>query len=77
MKAYGYSKRKGFESDLLEMREISLTGSPDVIRAVARFFASAADEMEQHDSGFGHTHLRDACPEWQKDWPDIIVAKGD
>ena len=77
MKAFGYAKRKASASGLMEMREVSFTGSPDTIRAVARFLASAADRMEQHGSAFWHEHFRDVSPEWQKEWPDIIVVQPD
>ena len=73
MKAFGYAKKKASPSGLLAMREVSFSGSPEEIRAVARFLADTADKMEQSPS-FGHSHLQDACPEWEEEWPDIIVA---
>ena len=75
MKIFGYAKRKASDSGLLEMREVSFTGSPESIRAVAAFLASAADKMEQQGSAFGHEHSSDVCPEWQKKWPDVIVVR--
>jgi esterase/lipase len=75
MKAFGYQKRNVGDG-LLEMSEVSFTGSPEEIRMIARFLESAAARMELHGTAFGHDHFRDIYPEyWKKDWPDFIVAR--
>jgi hypothetical protein len=73
MKIFGYAKKQASLPGLLEMSEVSFVGSPEQIRAVARFLTDSADKMEQSQS-FGHSHFQDECPEWQEEWPDVIVA---
>ena len=76
MKAYG-RHRRGKTSATPELSEIHLFATPDALRALATFLADSAEQMEQHGSGFGHNHFRDAKRGWQRDWADIIVARPD
>ena len=76
MKAYGRPRKAGPSPDL-ELGEVSLLATPESLRALARFLAESADQMEQHGPDFGHNHLRDSAHGWQQDWADFIVAKPD
>lgn len=74
MKTHGYAKRQTSVPGLLEMREITFSGSPASMRDIARFLTQAADEMEKRRGGFSHLHIREICPEWLEKWPDVIVS---
>jgi hypothetical protein len=76
MKAYGYAKRTASNKGLLEMREITLTGSPSSIREIARFLLTAAEQMEKQQGRFDHAHIGEVCDGWLDKWPDVIVARG-
>lgn len=73
MKGFGYC-RDDDESLVMELREMTLVGTPDEIRRVARFLKSTADEMERFDTSFGHRHLRDTWRDWNESHVDVIVA---
>ena len=75
MKAYGYEKKKVSGTHLLELREVTLSGSPASLRDVARFLAKAAEEKEKRSARFNHMHIREVCPDWLEKWPDIIVSE--
>ena len=76
MKAYGYAKRKVSDKGLLEMREVTFTGSSSSIREIARFLIATADEMEKSQTQFDHAHISEVCESWLDKWPDIVVARG-
>jgi hypothetical protein len=75
MKAYGYAKKTISDKGLLEMGEVTFTGSPSSIREIARFLMAAADEIEKHQGRFDHAHMGEGCESWLDEWPDIIVAR--
>jgi hypothetical protein len=76
MKTFGYAKKKVSPKGLLEMREITFTGSAASIREVAGFLLAAAEEMEKHGHRFDHMHIGERCSNWLEKWPDIVVARG-
>jgi hypothetical protein len=76
MKVYGYAKRTISDKGLLEMREVTFTGSSSSLREIARFLMTTADEMERHQGRFDHAHIGAVCESWLDKWPDIIVARG-
>ena len=70
---YGYESRTVNEHGLKQMREVSISASPDDLRKIAAFLAETADELDAHRvSAQWHRHspaeLREAigC--------DVIVA---
>jgi hypothetical protein len=75
MKTFGYAKKKLSPQGLLEMREITFTGSAASIRDVAAFFLAAAEEMERRGHQFSHMHIGEQCSNWLKKWPDIVVSR--
>jgi hypothetical protein len=75
MKIYGYAKSKISHKGLLELREITFSGSPESIRQVGRFLLSAAEQMEKDAHRFTHLHVRDAIKQWLEKWPDVIVSE--
>jgi hypothetical protein len=74
MKAHGYAKRQISPNGLLEMREITFSGSPKTMRDIARFLSQAADQMEKRRGAFGHMHIGEVCTEWLEKWPDVVVS---
>lgn len=60
---------------LLEMREITFTGSAASIRKVAGFLLAAAEEMEERGHQFSPMHIRERCSKWLEQWPDIVVSR--
>lgn len=75
MKVYGYSKAKLSTAGLLEMREVTLCTSPEIIRQIASFLLAAADVMEREDEAFSHMHVDESIQKWPRSWPQIIVSK--
>ena len=53
---YGYDSRTVNEFGLKEMREVSISASPDAIRELARFLMQCADELESAISPHWHRH---------------------
>ena len=74
MKAYGYSNSVDVEGGPLSLSEVSFCGTPEALRKVAMFLNEMAEAMEGNHK-FGHSHLRDMCPEWGEDSADVIVVK--
>jgi hypothetical protein len=74
MKTFGYAKKKLSPEGLLEIREVTFSGSPASIREVAQFLLAAA-EMEKSGHQFSHVHIGDQCSGWLKKWPDIVVSR--
>ena len=71
---YGYDSCTINEFGLMEMREVTISASPDVLRELARFLIESADELEGPVSWHWHRHApnelvtRLGC--------DIVVANG-
>ena len=58
-----------------ELIEVSFQATPEEIRTLAEFLLSVASTMDTCGDNFGHSHLRDWLTGWDKNWPDIIVAR--
>ena len=56
---YGYDSRAINEFGLKQMREISVSVSPEVLRELAGFLSDAADELEGAVSDHWHRHASD------------------
>ncbi len=72
MKGFGY-RRDDDVLPVMELSEMTFTGTPDEIRRIAHFLEWAADEMERLSAKFGHRHLRDKWRKWNKKHVDVIV----
>jgi hypothetical protein len=60
----------------IELSEVTLQASPDVLRLIAQFLARMADEMEAGAfAKCSHMHLSSLSDPWFQDFPDrdIIV----
>ena len=75
MKAHGYAKKQVSATGLLQLGEVTFSGSAASLRHIARFIAQAADEKDKRAGRFSHMHIRETCPEWIEKWPDIIVSE--
>jgi hypothetical protein len=75
MKAHGYAKKQVSAAGLLQLREVTFSGSAASLRDIARFLTQAADEKEKRAWRFDHMHIREICPDWLEKWPDIIVSE--
>jgi hypothetical protein len=72
---YGYSAREVNEYGLLEMKEITISALPAVLRDISKFLADAADLMEI--GGFeacSHRHIQSAIPDWDHRFPDTDIV---
>jgi hypothetical protein len=73
---YGYGIKQVDQCGLLEMREITLAASPEVLRDVARFLSDMADLMESGAfANCSHRHIGSVILDWEKRFPgkDVIV----
>ena len=61
------------EIHLKETDCIGISARPDTLRAIAKFLAEAADELEEMGSDFSHLHLMDEWSGWSEGTPDIQV----
>ena len=75
MKTFGYAKQKVGSRGLLEMREVTFTGSAASIREIGRFLLAAAEEMEKNGAQFNHLHIAGRSITWLEKWPDIVVSR--
>jgi hypothetical protein len=75
MKIFGYKNKKVNEHGLLEMSEVTFQASPDTLRAIAKLLTDAANLIEKNPGSIDHLHLQDTWPEWEEDYPDVVVAE--
>ena len=75
MKAHGYAKKQVSAAGLLQLREVTFSGSSASLRDIAQLLTRAADEKDKRSRHFDHMHIREICPDWLEKWPDIIVAE--
>jgi uncharacterized protein (DUF433 family) len=73
---YGYFDREVNEFGSVELREVTISAGPKVLRDIANFLDHAASEME---SGFfekcSHMHIDTVIQDWKESspWKDIVV----
>ena len=73
---YGYSKKQLNEYGLQDLREVTFSASPDVLRQIADFLNESASMMEEGwFDKCSHRHIQDEVKDWDKRFPerDIIV----
>ena len=78
---YGYANKTINEFGLLEMREVSFSASPAVLREIAKFLDEMAAGMESSGelSVHWHRHIQDEIPGWRDRFPDndiVVCAPG-
>ena len=73
MKLYGYAK-KDTGNGLLEMKEVSVSASPDVLRKMAAFLLSCADRMERDPMRWEHDHFNPTVKPSSRQLSDLIVC---
>ena len=74
MKAYGYSSKVPIDEGPLPLNEISFWGQPEVLREIAKFMDSMANEI-QCNQNFDHRRLSETWDKWIEDYPDVIIVK--
>jgi hypothetical protein len=76
---YGYSRASINEYGLLELREVTLSLSPERLRLLARFLAQMAEELESDasPSSSWHRHLSAWNPKWSNpgNIADVVVVR--
>ena len=74
LKLYGYSTEAASVEAIRpsELAEVTLVASPEDLRKIAEFLASAAAEMERMGSAYSHEHLADKHPRF-RDSPHLVV----
>lgn len=75
MKILGYKRNEINKEGLLEMEEISFYGSPKELKYIAKFLQETAEYIEKKPGEFDHDHISYNNPEWDGDFPDIIVGE--
>jgi hypothetical protein len=77
---YGYSVNEINEFGLLELREVSLSASPAVLRQIAKFLLDSAALIEAGQIGpSAHRHIQSVIADWDRRFPDkdiIVIASG-
>ena len=73
MKLFGIASKSETEG-AVELAEVTLVGSPNTLRAVARFLEWSAAQIEIHGSDFEHHHLQDFDESWQEE-VDVITMR--
>lgn len=73
MDIYGYKEKDTEIEGLMKLRDIGISASPETLRAVAEFINSAASELEEMGSDFGHLHLMDEWEGWSESVTDIQI----
>ena len=74
---YGYSKRTINEYGLLELREVTIAASPDVLRQIAGYLVEVANMMEvKEPTPNFHRHIGNHVPSWDGSFPgwDVIAT---
>ena len=71
MPVYGY--KKGSDSDLLELREVSFELGADALRQIARFLQLYADQLDSGTWRSGHVHMDMFDPNWPAQHPEIDI----
>lgn len=75
MKIYGHELNN---IELLELSEASIIADAEELRALAEFFARAADRKEGLiDNTADHIHFRDFWSSWKSESADVIVMTVD
>ena len=74
LQAFGYARGDDLAERLLELSDVTLVASPNVLRRISHHLLEAAAQMER-DPTFGHRHLRDTWPGWTEADADVIVAQ--
>ena len=77
MNLYGHSDFTG-ENDAVRpvaLAEITLNASPQELRAMARFLADCADEMDRMGASYDHVHLSDRVRSFEGS-PHVVVVRG-
>lgn len=55
---------------VISLREVCIVGSPEVLRALAKYLLEEASDMERMGEDYGHAHWRDYCAE-----TDIVIER--
>ena len=74
---YGYYGKKVNVSNLLEMKEITFSMSPEMLRVASMFLKNMADMMD--NGGFencSHRHITSEMDDWSATC-DIIVTRAE
>jgi len=75
MKIFGYKKTEVNDYGLLELNEITFQGSPEQLRTIAKFLLEVAESIEMNPGKFDHDHISFNNPNWNDDYPEIVVAE--
>ena len=74
VKFYGYANKE-FEGGLLEMKELTVSATPEELRAMALFLNDCANKLSSDDStSFEHEHLSDNSNSTDCNSPELIVV---
>jgi hypothetical protein len=74
MKLYGYTDASHTPATPLAIREVTLIATPQILRELAAFLVTVANEMERDTVSFDHVHAKDRIASLPADGPDLIVA---
>ena len=74
MKLYGYADGPDTPETPQAIREVTLIAAPQILRELAAFLVTVANEMERDAVGFDHAHATDRITSLPPNGPDLIVA---
>ncbi len=76
MRLFGYESTDLPPEEIVPsaLAEITLVASPVELRAIAKFLADCADEMDRMGPAFDHVHLGDRIKSF-RDSPHFVVAR--
>jgi hypothetical protein len=76
-KIFGSRKGGDDSSAWEELSEVTVASNPADLRRLAAFLTQCANDIEEHGTSFGHTHLRDEpdLRPWTGKAADVIVTR--
>ena len=77
MQLFGYAPSDLQPQDIVTsaLAEVTLVASPDELRAMAKFLAYCADEMDRMGATYDHIHLSDRIKSFESS-PHFVVMRG-
>lgn len=74
---YGYPSKELNEYGLVELKEVTFSASPKVLRQIGEFILDMANLMEKGEFTTSHYHIETFVQGWNKRFPnkDVIVTR--
>ena len=73
MRVIGNVKPDTQSNGSFDLESLAIIAPPETIRALAKFFNAAADEMDELGDDYDHVHLMDEWKGWLDSYPDFQI----